>query len=178
MVPLSLANRPPGSFWRPGSGSVFLSVVLDEFFWHSDVMWLALRSYNFCRWPLPPQLDHPCIQPVHPRLFLSFSFSPSMSLCHGLLIYPASLSLLLPVIFFFQFLVQLFSLVSMCGRERSYWPTFAGLGMVHSLPPLSPGTAQEDPTTSTAERDMPRQLPTVNHRGQCWIILRENEGHS
>ncbi len=33
MVPLSLANRPPGSFWRPGSGSVFfLSVALDIFF--------------------------------------------------------------------------------------------------------------------------------------------------
>ncbi len=49
--------------------------------------------------------------------------------------------------------------------------------MVHSLHPLSPGMAQEDPTYSTAERDRPRQLPTVNYRGQYWIILRENEGH-
>lgn len=160
MVPLSLANRPPGRFWSPCSGCFFLSVALDEFFWHSDVMWLALRSYIFCRWLLPPQLDRPCAQPVHPRLSLCFSFSPSMSLlCHGLLIYPASISL--PLIFFSVSCSALLS-VSMCGRERSYWPTFAGLGMVHSLPPLSPGTVQEDPTYSTAERETPRQLPTVN----------------
>lgn len=175
MVPLSLANRPPGSFWRPGSGSVFLSVALDEFFWHSDVMWLALRSYIFCRWLLPPQLDRPCIQPVHPRLLLSFSFSPSMSLlCHGLLIYPASLSLLLPVIFFFPVSGSALLSVSMCGRERSYWPTFAGLGMVHSLPPLSPGTAQEDPTYSTVERDAKTasdsksQSPMLDHPERKW----------
>lgn len=175
MVPLSLANRPPGSFWRPSSGSFFLSLALDEFFWHPDVMWFSIEELHFLSLTVTTPAGSSLRSARSPRLALSlsfsFSFSPSMSLlCHGHL-FP------LPVIFFSVSCSALLS-VSMCGRERSYWPTFAGLGMAHSLPPLSPGTAQEDPTYSTVERETPRQLPTVNHPGRCWIILTENEGHS
>lgn len=145
MVSLSLANRPPGIFffWGLAVASLFSSLTSDEFFWHSDVMWLALWSYIFCRWLLPPHSPQ--------SLFLLFSFyvsvvsrlldlsslSISRSYCHRFFSVSRS-----PLLY-----------VSMCGRERSYWPTFAGLGMVHSLPPPSPGTALEDPTYSTAERE-------------------------
>lgn len=131
-----------------------LSVAVDELVWHEDVMWLALGSYVFYQWPLPHKLDGHWLRTA--------SVSPSMSLlCHSLLIYPAPPSLPQPVIFF-QFLVRLLCLSPCVVGKGRIDLHLLGWGWCTRCPLCLLARHTKILLKWTAEREMPRLLPTVN----------------